>query len=246
MPGMLEISESEARNKKGWLVELKVDGTRMTYHKGVLTSDRNINRNARYGHILEQVKQIDWKVRGEIAIPGSNIGQLNKKENWHKAHYFIFDLYELRGKPIVGLDVFQIRALIEKELKRANLSHLHAPKLFKSFAEGWAHVKKHDAEGVVLKESDGTCWKCKLLKEEKLEIISHVSGKAKGAFMIDRNGVQSRVSGTSIDFVNAYKALSKAGKKVYAEIEYAFITDKGIPFQPRLRRIGTLQDLKFT
>ncbi len=89
-------------------------------------------------------------------------------------------------------------------------------------------------------------WKTKLLKEEKLKIVGHVAGRAKGAFLVERKGVVGKVSGTSVEFLGIYEKLVKNGEVAYAEIEFAFVTDAGILFQPRLRRIGTLEDLRFT
>ena len=95
-------------------------------------------------------------------------------------------------------------------------------------------------------KGDGEIWKVKLLKELKVPIIKHIQGKAKGAFLIDYNGVQSKVSGTSQDFIDKYNKLVRAGKKPFAEIECQFITDDGAPYQPRLRRIDTREGLKYT
>ena len=66
------------------------------------------------------------------------------------------------------------------------------------------------------------------------------------AFLIDRQGVRSKVSGTSEAFLGVYQKLIKDGKEVYAEIEYSFLSKDGVPFHPRLRRVGTLDDLSTT
>lgn len=246
MPGMSHMKVNEARSLNADLIELKIDGSRITYHKGNIVSDRGVNRNERYSHVVEELKKINWKVRGEMAIPGGNVIQLNKAVNWHKAKYFVFDIYELDGKDVSHLSPSEGRKLIEKVLKGRKLKHITVPRKFSSFKQGWDYVKKHDAEGLVLKTKAGVCYKTKLLKEEKLPVVGHVKGKSKGAFLIEREGVQSKVSGTSEAFLKAYRILLKRGEQAYAEIEYSFLTDDGTPFQPRLRRLGTLDSLKFT
>lgn len=246
MPGMDDLSIEASRAKTGCLIELKIDGSRMSFCNGALTSDREINRNARYGHVLKEVATIDWKVRGEMAIPGGNVHHLNKKENWPRAKYYLFDLFELGGKDVRSYTLTDRRTMLEEELAKKNFQHLLLPIKFDTFDEGWQYVINNAAEGVVLKLNDDVNWKCKLLKEAKLKIVGHEAGKSKGSFLIEREGIVGKVSGTSDGFLKIYQALIGAGKQVYAEIEYPFVTDAGLLFQPRLRRVGTLEDLKFS
>jgi len=245
MPGMSALSVEEARDLNPDLIELKVDGSRITYNGSALMSDRDVDRSTRYQHVFEELEQINWTVRGEMAIPGGNILQLNKRVNWHRAKFFIFDLYTYNGKEVKGTP-HQKRIMLEKILAKHNFKNVTLPKKFGSFAMGWKHVLEHDAEGLVLKDKYGFCNKVKLLKEEKLPIVGHVPGKAKGAFLIDREGIISKVSGTSTTFLDAYKLLKRRGAEIFAEIEYAFLTDDGTPYQPRLRRLGTMDDLSTT
>ena len=245
MPGMLALTVEQGRQIKKALFELKVDGTRMTFDNGELVSDRLINRNDRYPHIVAEVRKMNCTVRGEVALPGGNILQLNRAVNWHKAKYFVFDLFAVNGKSVEHLSVFERREMLERIVAKGNFKHITVPKKFKTFDEGWNYVKKNEAEGIVIKEPNAI-WKVKLLKELKVPIVKHVEGKAKGAFLINYNGVVSKVSGTSLSFIEQYNALVRAGKKVLAEIECPFITDDGAPYQPRLRRIGTAADLKYT
>lgn len=247
MPGMMEMTEEMAPHIPAELIELKVDGTRMTYDGQDMYSDRLINRNARYPHILEELRSLNIYCRGEVALPGaSNISQLSKKENWPHAVYYIFDLYWLDDLECNSLPITQKRGILEDLIKQNSFRHIELPKKFKSFAEGWSFVLEHEREGVVLKLPDGTCYKVKHLKEEKLQIVDHIPGKAKGAFMLDRKGILCKVSATSETYVQAYKALKDKGLDVYAEIEYPYLTDAGKPYQPRLRRIGTLKDLEIS
>lgn len=246
MPGMTALEINVARAMSVPLIELKVDGTRITFDGNNIVSDRGVNRNERYPHILNELKQMGIVCRGEIALEGGNILQLNRKENWHKARYYIYDLYKVNGESTEGLSIVEKRNLIDEIVWKKSSEHITAPLTFQSFDDGWSYVTANMREGLVLKEEDGICWKVKRLTEEKLPIVSHVKGKAKGAFILNRNGMPCKVSGTSQKFVDAFHILKKKGLQAYAEIEYSFLTDDGIPYQPRLRRLGTLEMLKTT
>lgn len=243
---MLALPIDIAKKKSVDLYELKVDGSRMSFNGINMLSDRDIIRNDRYPHIYEELKKLDWKIRGEVALGfQNNVLQLNKKENWPNANFYIFDLYEIGGVKIDQHSPSKVRNLIDKILKANNFKYIKAPKRFKSFQEGWVYVNKYKCEGVVLKDFDGVCWKVKRYTEEKLPIVGYEKGKAKGAFLINRNGVISKVSGTAICYVEAYFQLLKMGETPYVEIEYSFLTDEGKPFQPKLRRVGTLKNLLY-
>ena len=246
MPDMKSITVAEAKTFKANLIERKVDGSRMRFLDGKLLSDRDVNRNARYGHVLAEVSKIDWKIRGEMALEFGNVLQLNKRESWPSAKLFIFDIFEYNGQSTTHLTPIQARALIESILLANGFNHVKTPESFLTFEEGWAYVEKHDLEGLVLKDKDGECFKVKKYKEEKLFIVGYEVGKKKGAFIIERNGVRSKVSGTSEGHVHQYQALVKRGLKPMVEIEYLFLTGDGIPFQPKLRRIGTKDSLSTT
>ena len=246
MPGMSMVSQDVARNLKVDLIEEKIDGTRITFDGSNIVSDRNVNRNDRYPHILEEIEGLPFKCRGEIALPGGNILLLNRKENWHKAKYYIFELYDFEGINFANKSPSEQRKMIDKIVKKFSFNNVTVPKKFKTFEQGWKHIKRVQGEGLVLKEKSGVAWKVKNLIEEKLPIVGYEQGKAKGAFLIERNGQVSKLSGTSAMFVQAYHALVEQGLEPYAEIEYSFLTHHGVPYQPRLRRLGTLDDLAVT
>ena len=243
MPGMTAISLVQALRMKVSLIELKIDGSRHTWDNG-LFSDRKIERSGRFPHIAEDLNKIPWKIRGEVALPQGNVLQLNKRVNWDRARFYPFEVITLNGEDCSHFPIAMQRELLKRVISEYGLTHLAVPQAFNSVNEGWGYVKETKSEGLVLKTESNKCYKLKLLQEEKLPIVGYKQGKSKGAFIIERNGgVQSRVSGTAGVFVDAYKLLLEQGKAPYAEIEYQFLTDYGIPFQPRLRRVGTLQDL---
>ena len=104
---------------------------------------------------------------------------------------------------------------------------------FPDFKSGWDYCLNNKSEGLVIR-NESSWLKCKLLNEEKIEIVAHEVGKDKGTFILD-NG--SRVSGTSIQYVEQYVGIKERGNKAIAEIEYPFLTSEGKMFQPRLRQI---------
>lgn len=249
MPKPKELALVDAYKKAGCIHELKIDGTSMDWTGFDLMSDRGIVRNDRFPHIVTELEQIQALVAGEIAIPGGNVHQVSASENWPKARFYIYDVLDYKGKDYTGADPSTVRRVID-EILRSRFDHLRSPMFFNSFKQGWDFVcktrnKGQYAEGIVLKEiSNGRQYKVKYNIEEKLPIVGHVPGALKGAFLVERDGVTCKVSAGSVGFVKMMNDLLAAGEKPYAEIEYLFLTDGGKMFQPRLRRVGTLSDLK--
>jgi ATP-dependent DNA ligase len=254
MPGMKALEPKEAHHQKNCLCEEKVDGTRMTFDGRDIFSDRDIQRNARFPHIVDALRKLDWQVRGEIALPHGNVLQINKKVNWPNARFYLFDLFEHNGQDLRDINPDEARDRMEKIVKAMDSGVIVLPKRFRDFGAGWDYVKSQRrrgvyAEGVILKPVDGLHqpYKIKYLVEEKLQVLDHEAGSAKGAFICRRkNGVVGKVSATSAGYVAQYKTLKAKGLKVFVEVEYQFLTDEGKPFQPRLRRLGTWRDLKYS
>lgn len=234
------------------LIEAKIDGARHEWDGKNIISDRGIVRNDRYPHIVKDLLTLGIKGRGEIAIPFGNVLVLNAKENWHKARFYLFDMYEHNGQDTRNANALENRHLLEKTLGMGTINHIGCPNLripfkFKDFQTGWNHVLKHDLEGLVMKDiGSSRQYKIKYRKEEKLPIVGFIPGAVKGCFQIERKGVVGGLSALSTAFVQQYNDMLAKGLQPYAEIEYLFLTDNGIPFQPRLRRLGTLQDLAVT
>ena len=250
MPGMIEITPEEAATKNARLIEVKVDGTRMTFDGHNIISDRDVERNARFPHIVQALRKLNWKVRGEIALPHGNVLQINKRENWANARFYMFDLFELDGKDLSHLAPDETRDRIAHALKSLNSDVIGMPRSFPDFGDAWNYAKTQNAkgnyvEGVVVKPYSGSPYKIKLLTEKKCRIVGFESGSVKGAFLIDCDGVVGKVSGTSVGYVQKYQQMIMGGLEPYAEIEYQFLTDNGIPFQPRLRQLDTLAALRY-
>lgn len=232
----------------GALIETKIDGGRHEWNGSEIISERGIVRNARFPHLVDELKALNFQGRGEVAVPFGNIHTLNKSENWPRARFYLFDMWNWQGKDTRGAEPFENRRLIEladSQGKQMDLKNLRIPFKFKDFQTAWKWVIKHSLEGVVIKTKAKT-FKCKYMKEEKLPIVGFEPGAVKGSFLIERAGVVGGCSALSVAYVQQYKDMLSAGKAPYAEIEYMFLTDSGKPFQPRLRRMGTLAELQVT
>jgi hypothetical protein len=248
MPGMKSLTPEEAAKQNG-VCEVKIDGTRMSFDGQDIKSDRDIIRNDRFPHVVKALRKLNWKVRGEIALPHGNVLQINKRDNWANARFYLFDLFEHNGVDLHHADPNEIRNRIEAINKHLGGGTIVIPRQFDDFGDGWDYVQRQRkkgnyVEGVVLKPHLGSPFKIKYLVEEKLRVIGHEAGSLKGAFLLDRKGVTGKVSANSVDMVKKYKAMIAKGLDPYVEIEYQFLTDDGKPFQPRLRQLDTLANLK--
>jgi len=244
MPGIAEIEIGQASARKFDLIEQKIDGSRHTYQNGKIVSDRGINRGVdRFPHLVKELAQLDIHCRGEVAIPDGNVLQLNAGLNWHKAKYYIFDLYSVNGIDFTKEGTLAQRKALETIIAKMNFTNILIPPKFGSFQEGWDHITSRGLEGLVLKNDNGGIYKIKHMKEFKAPIVGYEPGSRKGAFIVEWNGVKCRVSGTSEDYVRRARNMIAAGQQPCLEIEYLFKTPDGHPFQPRIRRIGTMEQL---
>ena len=245
MPDFKEIKFSDAQHLRNsdHLLESKIDGCCMTWTGTELLSERGCERSDRFPHIVKELKQLPWKVQGEVAVPFGHVLTLNKKENWGKTRFYGFKLLESQGQPIIG-DPVEVRKELEKLFKNNSFQHLRLPFKWNNFDNAWKWVKKYKGEGLVFKPLDGTTgFKLKDWKEAKLQIVGFTPGKEKGAFQLQcKSGAIGSVSGTSIAYVDKYTQLISQGE-VWVEIEYLFLTDEGKPFQPRLRRLDTKAEI---
>ena len=243
-PDFKELRIANALGIRADVIELKIDGTCQTWGDGELISERGINRNARFPHIVSALKQFDWKVQGETAIPGCgmNIHHVNKSENWHRANYFLFKINELKGHSFRDAPPEDVRRLIEETLQNKPPSCIQIPTRFSSIQEGWDYVIKNRMEGLVTKNAYGQDWKIKHYIEAKWKIVGFEQGSVKGSFILmnPSTGDTGGCSALSVDYVAKYKAIVAGGQVPYAEFEYLFLTDNNIPFQPRLRDVYTI------
>ena len=246
----MRIEDARKQHLTADVIEIKVDGTCMTWNGSEIVSERGLNRNARFPHVVSCLQEIDWQVQGEMAIPGmgTRVFDVTASENWSKARLYIFDIKALNGKDLTGIPATEARKVIEEQMKkhRFQTHSLHIPRKFKDVEEGWDFITKNDGEGIVLKNDQGRNLKVKWYKEAKWEILGFEPGSAKGAFLLKcPNGATGKMSALSAAHIADYQKVLAAGNIPFAEFEYLYLTKKsGVPFQPRLRRIGTWADLQ--
>ena len=231
-----EIKQAEAEHlgSMDYDISLKIDGCLMYYIDGKLFSPR-CERTERFKHIVNILKDNNFpNCMGEIFVdkPNTNVFDVSRRENWGIVKFMPFDLidksmnFNERQEELLSLVV---------ELDNDNIVEMVK---FPDFKSGWDYCLNNKSEGLVLR-NESNWFKCKLLKEEKIQIVAHEVGKDKGTFVLD-NG--SRVSGTSITYLEQYLDITKRGNKAIAEIEFPFYTQEGKMFQPRLRQIVEVEN----
>jgi len=250
MPDFKEIKFDEAKHLSNstYLIESKIDGCCMSWDKnsGELISERGCVRNNRFPHIVKELKQFPGNVQGEVAIPFGNVLTLNRKENWHKAKFYAFNPLDIDDDPEKKRKELEKIAGSGMGINSTPIfKHITIPFRWMNFKNAWKWVQKHGVEGLVFKSLLGDKnYKLKDWKEAKLKVVGHTDGKQKGAFQIlNVNGIISGISGTSVAYVDKYKQLVAAGKEVWIELEYLFLTVDGVPFQPRLRRLDEKSEI---
>ena len=242
--GTLNITEikqeqAEHMNLNSYDISLKVDGCLMYYIDGKLFSPR-CERTERFKHIVEVLKNSNFpNCMGEIFVdkPNTNVFDVSRKENWGIVKFMPFDLIESKN------NIFNMSFKARQELLLSLVVELDNDNIvemvkFPDFKSGWDYCLNNKSEGLVLR-NESNWFKCKLLQEEKIQIVAHEVGKDKGTFILE-NG--SRVSGTSITYVEQFVGIKERGNKAVAEIEFPFYTQEGKMFQPRLRQIVEVEN----
>ncbi|MAG26137.1 hypothetical protein CMI47_11295 [Candidatus Pacearchaeota archaeon] len=243
------------------VTELKHDGTCMEWDGQHLVSERGIIRDDRFPHIVKELQGFNWKLQGEIAVPGGNVHDINASINWQKGLFYAFQINELNNDDWTDALPVDVRAKLDElfDISANSFKALRTVKRFPTVKAGWKFIQHHYkldhyVEGLVIKPHDGSKGiKFKILREGKFPVLDHEPGKdtgsgpAKGAFIIDcLNGNRGKCSALSVGYVDRFHKMVKAGKTPYAEIEYPFMTSNGtgVLFQPRLRDLDTLAELK--
>lgn len=232
-----EDKEKKIIFDKNWVFQRKYDGSRHFVLRGDIGSSRSINRNNRFPHIakeLEKIKDCGHMLDCEIYIPGGTVLDLNASKNWHKAKMCVFDVLDYNNK------TFEERSLIVKDiLKDVDENIIHYPVEFEDYKTGWQKVIENNWEGLMAKYKKGLYhhrrrtkdWiKIKRHSNEDAEIIGHEAGSTKGTFLIKfDDGVEQRLSGTSVGIVNDWKT----NNYKRCEVAYLYKTKDNRRFQPR-------------
>jgi len=236
-----------------WEKELKIDGSRELWVKDKLMSARGIEHNDRYRHVVNALKiglkGLDYVLDGEIALgESSNVLALNKKDNWSKAMFYVFDIMEYQGKSVRDLRLEDRKKMLEILIKQINNPYVKMIKSFDKIEEAWKYVITNDLEGLVVKRKGSKYlsadilkplrtndwYKIKNWKETKEKVVDFIKGSEKGAFILE-NG--SKVSTLENGVGELFLTYKKANKKVYAEIFFMMKTSGNRLFQPKLKRL---------
>ena len=232
----LEMIKSEE-----YSIEYKVDGSREHYVRGDLISCRNVNHNTRYRHIYEALKNAlgnDDEIDGEVSLPiemKSNVLELNKKCNWDKVIFYVFDCVKYDGLDLRSKPLFERQGILRHIVGMVNSPYVVFIQQFGTLREGWDFVIKNDLEGLVVKKLDSRyetalgkeyrshSWlKIKNWKEGLDEIVGHNIGDTqKGSF---RLSVGTNINCPDLETLREYTEALREQKRIFAEFYYRFKT----------------------
>lgn len=176
-----------------WRCEIKFDGYRalslLDRGKAELWSRNEKEMTADYPEVvaaLEKIKCRDAVLDGEIVAldaAGRSRFQLLQARGVSDARptiaYYVFDLLELDGRPLIALPIEDRRKVLEKLLKKVVRPVQLSPVFVTEPAALLAEVRKQGLEGIIAKrpgspyEPDrrsGAWVKCKLLNEQEFVI----------------------------------------------------------------------------
>jgi len=223
----IEYEQAKNFTNQDYQISLKIDGTLIYFIDGKLISPR-CERTERFKHIAKILTDNNFNnCVGEMFVQGGNVFDVSKRENWNKAHFYIFDLID-------NSKTFKERQeILKQKVKEINNPFIEELIIFDDFEQGYNYVKKYNQEGLCIR-NENNWFKWKLLQNTKIEIVAHEIGKEKGTFILS-NG--NRVSGTSKELVTQVLGIKNRGNKAIAEISYPFITEAGHFFQPRITDI---------
>jgi bifunctional non-homologous end joining protein LigD len=149
----------------GWLFEVKWDGYRalayVSQGEAVLKSRKGNDLTQRFAGVAKEiakaVKTPDCVLDGEVCALDeegrSSFSAMQQGKPGTPIVYFVFDLLELEGEPLVDLPLAERRKRLEKLLDRRN----RAVRLSEVFADGDALLeaaKKQGLEGIMAKRAD--------------------------------------------------------------------------------------------
>ncbi len=235
-----------------WIFELKIDGSREFWIRDNLVSCRNVNHNIRYKHIFEALKNVNAILDGEVCLENSNVLELNKKENWDKAMYYVFDCLEYDGLDLKDKPLFERQEILKHILSNINNPSIRFIIQFESLRDGWDYIIKNDLEGLMAKRIDSRYeteamkeyrshnWlKIKNWKEGLDEIVGHnVGDTQKGSFKLS---VGTNINCPDLETLGEYTQALREQKRIFAEFYYRFKSKNGF-YSPILKRLVIVEN----
>src|SRR5438093_10337717 len=159
---MLATLEQQVPNGPGWLFEVKWDGfraiARVSQGDARLTSRQGNDLTQRFASVAKEipkaVKTPDCVLDGEVCALDeqgrSSFSLMQQGKPGTPIVYFVFDLLELDGEPLVDLPLTERRKRLEKLLDRRNKT----VRLSEAFEDGEALLeaaKQQELEGIMAK-----------------------------------------------------------------------------------------------
>jgi bifunctional non-homologous end joining protein LigD len=162
---MLATPEQQVPKGAGWLFEVKWDGfraiARVSQGEAKLTSRQGNDLTQRFQQVAKEipkaVKTPDCVLDGEVCALDENgrssFSLMQQGKPGTPIVYYVFDLLELEGEPLVELPLIERRKRLEKLLDRRNKT----VRLSEVFEDGQAlfeAAKQQRLEGIVAKRAD--------------------------------------------------------------------------------------------
>jgi len=164
-PMLATLGDQEVPKGPGWLFEVKWDGfralARVTQGEATLKSRQGNDLTQRFPTIAKEipkaVKTPDCVLDGEICALDeqgrSSFSLMQQGKPGTPLVYFVFDLLELEGEPLVDLPLTERRKRLEKLLDRRNKT----VRLSEVFEDGdglYEAAKQQRLEGIMAKRAD--------------------------------------------------------------------------------------------
>ncbi|HYT51031.1 MAG TPA: DNA ligase D, partial [Gaiellaceae bacterium] len=164
-PMLATLGDQEVPKGPGWLFEVKWDGfralARVSQGEATLTSRQGNDLTQRFATVTKEipkaVKTPDCVLDGEVCALDeqgrSSFSLMQQGKPGTPIVYFVFDLLELDGEPLVDLPLTERRKRLEKLLERRNKT----VRLSEAFEDGEAlyeAAKQQNLEGIMAKRAD--------------------------------------------------------------------------------------------
>jgi bifunctional non-homologous end joining protein LigD len=162
---MLATPEEQVPKGAGWLFEVKWDGfraiARVSQGEAKLTSRQGNDLTQRFSQVAKEipkaVKTPDCVLDGEVCALDENgrssFSLMQQGKPGTPIVYYVFDLLEIEGEPLVDLPLIERRKRLEKLLDRRNKT-VRLSEIFEDGEALFEAAKQQRLEGIVAKRAD--------------------------------------------------------------------------------------------
>lgn len=151
-----------------YTIELKIDGTRVLLDKGNLYNRDGQNITYKYPELKEDIEKLkDFVLDGELCVlnkdglPDFNLLLKRNCEDKFKiklqskinpATLIVFDILKEGDRSYMNEPLYKRQERLKEILNSIKLEHIRFIQKFSTLEEGWNYVKRHNLEGLVLKD----------------------------------------------------------------------------------------------